>query len=129
MKPPDSAEIFETSTSKYWFEGHLLCVVSKKAERPDEKTQKKEIEEFQKRIGNKKVCAIMDVGESTPTPRAERKQNVEMLPKLFKAIAFIIKNPATRFMAQLYLGALNMPFPVKMFSTEEEAKEWIKTKM
>jgi hypothetical protein len=129
MQPPVSAEVHETTTSKYWFENGLLYVVSKKAEHPDAKTQEKEIEEFSKRIGNKKVCAIMEVSQSTPSSKEQRERNAELLPQLFKAIAFIIKNPVTRILAHLYLGVTKIPFPVKMFSTEEEAKEWIKTQL
>jgi hypothetical protein len=127
MKAPDSAEIFETTTSTYWFEGELLCVISKKAEHPSEEIQRKELEDFKRRIGNKRVCAIMDVSNATPSSKEQRERNAAMLPELFKAIAFIIKNPLTRMLAHIYLGAAPMAFPVKMFSNEEEARDWIKT--
>jgi hypothetical protein len=126
MQPPDSAEVFETSTSKYWFEGDLLFVISKNGVQPDEETRKKQLEDFKKKIGSQKICAIMDVSNAAPTTKEQREYNTAILPELFKAIAFVIKNPMSRMLTHLYLGVRPLPFPVQMFSDENEAREWIK---
>ena len=129
MIPPKSAEVFETATSKYWFDDGLMYVLTKKGTPPDLDTHKKDMEAFKKRIGNKKICAIMEVNDSTPTSKEIREYNTAELPGLFKAIAFIIKSPLMKMLASLYLGIKSNPFPIKMFSTEEEAREWIKTQL
>ncbi|HWY11683.1 MAG TPA: hypothetical protein VN026_10180 [Bacteroidia bacterium] len=130
MQPLKSAEVFETATSQYWFDDALIMyVVTKKGTPPDLSAHKKDIEAFKKRIGNKKICAIMEINDSTPTSKEIRKFNTSELPDLFKAIAFIIKNPLMKMLATLYMGIKTTPFPVKMCSTEEEAKEWIKTQL
>lgn len=126
MKPPDSAEVFETVNSKYWFDGDILFLISKNAPPGDEETRKNELDEFKKRIGGRKVCAIMDVSEARPSTKEERERNTEILPELFKAIAFIIKNPLTKMLAHIYLGMKPMSFPVKMCTDEKEARKWIK---
>jgi hypothetical protein len=123
MKP--SEEIYETTTSTYWFEDDILYVISKKVSEPDHAMQIKEMEDFKKRIGGKKVYAIMDVSNASPSSKEARDRNAVELPKLFKAIAFIIKSPMARMLAHLYLGINPMKFEVKMCSNREEAKEWI----
>jgi hypothetical protein len=126
MEPPESAEVIETSNSKYWFEGDLLHVISKKGPEPDLETQKKQLEDFKRKLNGKKICAIMDVSEASASSKESRERNTKELPNLFKAIAFIIKNPMTRMLANLYLRALPLGFPVKMCPNEKEAREWLK---
>lgn len=126
MQPPESAEVFETSTSKYWFANGFMYVVTKKGTPPNLETHVKEMEEFKRRADNKKVCAIIEVNDSTPTSRAVRDYNTKALPEMFNAIAFIINKPVMKMLASLYLGVTTTPFPVKMFSNENEAREWVK---
>lgn len=126
MLPPESAEIFETAASIYWFEGDLLFVVSKKVAEPDMEIRKKQMQEFRQKLGERKICAIMDVSDAAPSSREAREYNSVELPKMFRAIAFIITKPLTRMLAQLYLGARPLSFPVKMCSNEKEALEWIR---
>jgi hypothetical protein len=126
MEPPKSAEIFESVNSKYWFEGDLLYVISKKTPQPDMETLIKQNEELKKRLGGKKICAIIDVTHASPSSKEAREYNRTEIPKMFKAIAFIITNPVSRMLANLYLGVKPMSFPVKMCTGEEEALEWVK---
>ena len=126
MLPPDSAEVFETATSKYWYVNGFMYVVTKKGTPPDLETHIKDIESFKKRAGNKKVCAIMEINESTPTSKEVRDYNSKELAHLFKAVAFIIHKPLMKILASLYLGFTKSKFPIKMCSDENEAREWIK---
>jgi hypothetical protein len=125
MIPPDSAEVFETETSKYWFVGDLLYIVTKHGPEPDLEIQKKRTEEFKQKLGGKKVCAIVDISHSSPSSKKAREYNTGELPKIFKAMAFVTKNPLSRMLANIYLGVKPLPFPVKMCSCEEEAHKWI----
>jgi hypothetical protein len=125
MKPPEYTKVFETSTGKYWFEGDLLYIVGKKGPQLDLQTAIKDTEEFKQKLGDKTVCAIIDVSETTPASKEVREYNSQQLTHLFKAIAFVIKNPLTSMLAHVYMGVKPMPFPVKMFSNEKEACAWI----
>ncbi len=125
MKAPDHTKVVETTTSKYWFEGDLLYVVSKKAPQPGMETLIKETEAFKKNMNGKLVCAIIDVTNASPSSKETREYSTKQLPTIFKAIAFIIKNPLSRMLAHLYMGVKPLPFPVKMCSDEKEAHHWI----
>lgn len=129
MEPPISAEVFETTTSKYWFENGIMCIVTKKAEPPNLETHIKDIQEFKKQAGDKKICAIAEINHTSQSSKEVRDYNIKELPELFKAIAFVIRNPLMRMIANLYLGAMDISFPVKMFSDDVEAKEWLKTQL
>jgi len=126
MKAPDSAEIFETPASTYWFDKEVLFVIAKNAPPLPMQEQVKQTEEFKKKLGGKKICAIMDVTEAAASSRETREYNTRELPTMFKAIAFITRSALGRMLAHLFLGMKPMSFPVKVFSNEQDAREWIK---
>jgi len=126
VKPPDSAEVFETSISSYWIADGVVYINSKKAENPDLETIRKEIAEFKKRLPGRKLCAVVDVGGGTTTSAKIRDYNSSQLPDLFKAMALIIRNPFSRMAATIFIGVSPVSFPTKMCSSEKEADDWIK---
>jgi hypothetical protein len=125
MKAPEKAEVFETATSRYWFEGEVLYAVSKKAPPLESQEQEKQTKEFLERLKGKRVCAVLDISNSAPTTKEGRDKNKTLLPKMFKAIAFISHTALGKMVINLYLGLQPMPFPTKVFNNENEAKVWI----
>ncbi|HEY0031280.1 MAG TPA: hypothetical protein VGC65_11015 [Bacteroidia bacterium] len=125
MRPPDLAEVFEMTTSKYWFEDGVLYLVTTKVPHPSFELAKAETQSFKKRFKGKKMCAVMDVTDASPSSKEVRDYNTKELPEMFKAIAFITRTALGKMLANLYLGIKPVPFPVKIFSNEEEAKKWI----
>lgn len=126
MQPPESATVFETSTSKYWFHDGVLYAITRKAPQVSLEETIRQTEEFKKQLGGKKICGIMDVTDASPSSRETRDYSSKELPKMFKAIAFITTSAVGRMLAHLYLGFKPMSFPIKVFANEEDAKKWIK---
>jgi hypothetical protein len=126
MEPPGSAEVIETPTSRYWFDEGILYVVGKKAPALPLAEQKKLTEAFKKKLDGKKICGVMDVSNSSPTSKEAREYNSKEIPEMFKAIAFIARNPVGRMIANVYLGFKPFSFPSKVFSNEEDARKWIR---
>jgi hypothetical protein len=123
--PPDSAEIFENENSKYWFDNGILYVISKKGKQLPLSEYKKRTDEFIEKMNGKKVCAIMDISDSTPMSPEAREHNQKTLPQIFKAIAFITRTALGRMLINLYLGLKPSPFPTKVFSNEKDALKWL----
>lgn len=67
----------------------------------------------------------MDITKAKPAARGSREYNASVFPEIFRALAFITTNPLSKMLVNLYLGARPLPFPVKMCSSEREAREWI----
>jgi hypothetical protein len=126
MEPSKTAEVFETSTSRYWFENNLLFVIGKQGPQPPLEEQKKLTEDFIKKLNGKKICAVMDVTHSSAAPRESREYTSKMMPQMFTAIAFIAKNPVGRMLANLYFSFNPFPFEHKVFSNDEDALKWIR---
>ncbi|MGZ3883914.1 MAG: DUF7793 family protein, partial [Bacteroidia bacterium] len=49
----------------------------------------------------------------------------EQLSSVTKAMAIITSSPLSRMIANLFFGLKPPPYPVKMFTNENEAKAWI----
>ena len=84
------------------------------------------MEEFKKITKWKKVCLLIDTTNSTPSSKEVRDYAAEIFPELVKAIAMVSKSALGRMIANLFFGLKPPPYPVKMFSEEAEAKEWLK---
>src|ERR1041385_3238784 len=106
MQPPKSAEIFETSNSKYWFEGDMLMVIMKNAAPPELEQQKRQTEEFLAKLNGNKICCIIDFSSASFTPASaeNREYSNQQAAKMFKAIACVSHNAFTRMLAHLFLG-------------------------
>lgn len=128
MEPPKSAEIFKTSNSEYWFDEGVLFVIMKNAPPPPLEGQKRQIEEFKQKLNGKKICCIMDFTNASYSPSSSesRQYNSIEMPKIFNSIAMVSSNSFTRMLAHLFLGFSTPTVPFKVFSNEEEAREWIK---
>ncbi len=45
---------------------------------------------------------------------------------MYLAVAFLIESPVSRVIANFFIGISKPPVPVKMFTSEEKAIEWLK---
>jgi hypothetical protein len=129
MKVPENAKIINFPGSILWFdEEGIACSYAKKMETPfsfDETV--KTVEAFKKLLGGKKVSIILDISESAPSDKKTRDYMALEMPIFTKSLALVSLSPLGRMMANLFFGLKPPPYPAKIFSTEEEAREWIKT--
>jgi hypothetical protein len=124
--PPSGTEIFETSSSQYWFADGLLYLISKKDHTPSTEEQGiAELVRFNEQLKGRKIAAVMDISQSRPATPEQRSRQGRELSRFFSAIAFIATNPMTRMLTNVYLGTTDLGMPVKLFSTSEEALKWI----
>lgn len=127
MQAPTNAELIETATSVQWMdENGIICSISKKHPPQSLDETKKEIENWYKRWGNKRHCLLLDITNSSPSSKEVRDYAADELPKMAKAIAMISNSALGRMVANLFFGLKPPPYPTKMFSNEQEAKEWLK---
>jgi hypothetical protein len=127
MRPPKEVKVISSPASDYWFdEEGILWAVTKKVEDRSLEERRAQVESFKKELGNKKICMIIDITESSPLTREAQHFNVEHYPKIFKAIAFISRSAFSRMLGHLYLGMHGTPLPYKIFSNEEDALKWIR---
>ena len=127
MVPPENTEVFEFPTSTMWFDDNgILCSIAKKVPQQTIEEAKKTMEDLRKILGGKKICLLSDSTDSPPLNKEMRDYAAEVIPEIAKAIAIISRSAVGKMVANLFFSIKKQPYPVKMFSDEREAKEWLK---
>ncbi|MGQ0829168.1 MAG: STAS/SEC14 domain-containing protein [Bacteroidota bacterium] len=127
MEPPKNAKVYDWETSAFWFdEKGILCSVSKKVPPLSMNDTIRNIEEFKKIIGDRKICMLIDVTNSSESTREVRSYAATEFPKFIKAIAMISSSALGKMLANLFFTLKTQPYPTKMFNNENEAREWLK---
>ncbi|MCW3077728.1 MAG: hypothetical protein JWO32_2337 [Bacteroidetes bacterium] len=125
MQIPKTAKVYENTTSTFWFDKGILFVIGKKSEEISLEVNKTQTNALKEILQGKKVCAIIDINQTSNLSREAREYNSTQLPTMFTAIAFVTNTALGRMMSNLYLGLKPLPFPTKVFSEEKEARLWI----
>lgn len=127
MVPPKNTQVIEFPASTMWFdENGILCSIAKKVPQQTVEEAKKTMEEFRKITGGKKFCLLSDSTDSPPADKKLRDYAAEIMPKIAKAVAIISRFAVGKMAANLFFSIKKQPYPVKMFTDETEAKEWLK---
>ena len=128
MTPPLHVETHENLTSVWWIEDDgILCSISKK-EAPELTRQQSitQLEDFKQLTGHRKTCMLLDISNSRPIRREDREFVSQELEKIVQALAFISKSALGKMVANLFLNLKPPPYPVRMFTDEHEARQWLR---
>jgi hypothetical protein len=124
---PENTEIFELPSSFMWFGENGIFYSKTRKTPPRTLDDVKETIVFYKNIvKGRKVCIILDISDYQPPSKEARDYLAVEMPKLVKAMAILSDSPLGRMIANLFFKIKHQPYPMKMFSTEEEATQWIK---
>lgn len=131
MEIPKNTEIIDWPTSFIWFDADGVMYSKPKPGISEPEMSRedalKQMDEFKKLLGNKKACMILETNANSKPPKKEDRDFIaEQLNQVVKAMALIFSSPLSRMIANLFFGLKPPPYPVKFFSNEKEAKEWIK---
>ncbi len=131
MEIPKNANTIDWETSTIWFDEDGVMYSMPKPGVPEPELSREEstaqLEKFKAIIGNKKVCMILETNANSKPPKKEDRDFIaEQLNEITKAMAVISGSPLSRMIANLFFGLKPPSYPVKFFSNEKEAKEWIK---
>lgn len=131
METPTDIKLIDWSTSVMWFDDDGVLYSKPKPGVPEPQLSREEtleqMKQFKKLIGNKKVCMILETNSNSKPPKKEDRDFIaEQLGEVTKAMGLISSSPLSRMIANLFFGLKPPTYPVKFFSNEKEAKEWIK---
>ena len=122
---PTNKQTFESEIATYWFDDGILVSLSKNPIRTVENI--KSNVEVVKRITNNKPAPLLIYLSNSPVPDKEtRKLSTEMLPVIYKAMAMVSKPGLAKFIMNILFTLKPPPIPMKSFTDDKEAKEWLK---
>jgi hypothetical protein len=76
-------------------------------------------------LGRGKVLSLVDLREVASIDRSAREFFMDQNER-YRAVAMVVGSPATRMLANFFLGLKRGPNPVKMFDAEAEAIAWLR---
>lgn len=131
MEIPANVKTFDQPTSTLWFdEDGIMYSKPKPGVAEPELTREetlKQMDEIKKILDYKKVCMILETNSNSKPPKKDDRDFIaEQLNEITKAMGIISTSPLSRMVANLFFGLKPPPYPVKFFSNEKEAKEWVK---
>jgi len=125
ITPPADKQTYESEIATYWFEDGILVSLSKNPKRTVENI--KSNVEVVKRITNNKPVPLLIYLSNSPVPDKEtRKLSAEMVPVIYKAMAMVSKPGLAKFIMNIVFKLKQPPIPMKSFTDDKEAKEWLK---
>ncbi|WP_293788246.1 STAS/SEC14 domain-containing protein [uncultured Pedobacter sp.] len=87
---------------------------------------KANIELVQKITNNKKVPLLIYLKNSPVPDKETRKFSGEQLPQIYKAMAMVSKPGLAQLIVKILFKFQNPPIPIKSFTDEKKAMEWLR---
>lgn len=126
MKPPVNAKIYEGYLATFWLDGDgVLYAIGKNVPRNLD-AQKQNYELIKQITGNKKVCLLTDTTKSSAPDKKTREYIEKELPNYFKAMAIISQSVVGEIIPKIFVAINNQPIPIQQFTSEDEAKKWLR---
>jgi len=122
---PTDRQIWEGEIATYWFDNGILISLSKSILRTVEKISSN-VALVQSITNNKPVPLLIYLADSAIPDKQTRKFSTEQLPKIYSAMAMVSKPGLSRFIMNILFGLKPPPIPMKSFTDDSKAKEWLK---
>jgi hypothetical protein len=122
---PKDRPVYEGEIATYWMQDGILISVSKSPRRTVANITGNM--QLVKRITGNKIVPLLIYLSPSPIPdKATRKFVNEQLPDIYKAMAMVSKPGLASFIMNFLFRFKPPPIPMKNFTDDKEAKEWLK---
>lgn len=127
MIEPSNNELIKGEIADYWMRPDgILISYSKSVLRTVENISENS-ELIQKISGGRPVPLLIYLKNSPMPDKATRKLSTELLPKNYSAMAMVSQPGLAHFIMKLLFSLKPSPIPIKSFTDDQEALQWLKT--
>ncbi|MEI6946022.1 STAS/SEC14 domain-containing protein [Paraflavisolibacter sp. H34] len=125
ITPPADRAVFEGAIATYWIEDGILVSLSKSPKRTVQNISEN-IALVRQITNNTKMPLLIYLAPS-PVPDKETRQfSTEQLPHVYKAMAMVSKPGLAKLIMNILFRLKPPPIPMKSFSDDRAAKEWLR---
>ena len=122
---PTDKQTFDGEIATYWFDDGILVSLSKSIQRTVENITGN-VALVKKITNNKKVPLLIYLKNSPMPDKETRKFSTEQLPNIYSAMAMVSKPGLAKFIMNILFSLKPPPIPMKSFTDDRAAKEWLK---
>src|SRR5687767_3257501 len=125
MNAPENIKLIEGEIADYHYgEDGILYSYSKSITRTVENISRN-IELVKQITDNKKVPLLIYLSNSPVPDKETRKFSAEQLPNIYTAMAMVSKPGLSKFIMNILFALKSPPIPMKSFTDDREAKQWL----
>ena len=125
MDTSQNIDLIEGEIADYKYEDGILYSYSKAIKRTVQNIADN-VALVKKIAANKPVPLLIYLTNSPVPDKATRKFSTEKLPEIYSAMAMVSKPGLSKFIMNILFKLKKPPIPMKSFTNDLEAKEWLK---
>ena len=122
---PTNRPTYESEIATYWVEEGMLVSLSKSTRRTVENISSN-VKLVKEITGNTPVPLLIYLADSPVPDKETRRFSTEQLPVIYAAMAMVSKPGLAKFIMNILFRFKTPPIPMKSFTNDTEAKEWLK---
>lgn len=125
IQPPTDKPVYEGEIADYWIEGGILVSLSKPPRRTVENITRN-VALVKSITGSKPMPLLIYLCNSPVPDKQTRVFSTQQLPVIYTAMAMVSKPGLAQFIMNILFRLKPPPIPIKSFTNDKEAKEWLK---
>jgi hypothetical protein len=122
---PTDRPTYDGEIATYWFDEGVLVSLSKSPKRTVENISSN-VALVKQITGNKRVPLLIYLSKSPVPDKQTRKFATTQLPVIYSAMAMVSKPGLAQFIMKILFRFQSPPIPMKSFTDDVAAKEWLK---
>lgn len=122
---PTDRQTFEGEIATYWFDGDILVSLSKSPKRTVANIAGN-VALVKQITDNKRTPLLIYLADSPVPDKATRNFSTEQLPLIYSAMAMVSKPGLSKFIMNILFSLKPPPIPMKSFTDDKAAKEWLR---
>ncbi|GGH64950.1 hypothetical protein HNQ91_002186 [Filimonas zeae] len=124
MTIPTDRPVYESEIATYWWEGSILVSLSKPPKRTVANITQN-VSVVKAITGNQPAALLIYLCKSPIPDKATRQFATTQLPVIYKAMAMVSQPGLAQFIMKLLFALKPSPIPMKSFTSDAAAKEWL----
>jgi hypothetical protein len=124
VKVPTDRPTYEGEIATYWFDNGILISLSKSIKRTVENISGN-VALVKSITGDKRVPLLIYLTTSPVPDKQTRQFSTEQLPVIYSAMAMVSKPGLSKLIMNILFRLKPPPIPMKSFTNDKEAKEWL----
>ena len=126
MNPPEDIALIKGEIADYYYSPEGILYSYSKSPKRTVKNISENIALVKQITGGKKVPLLIYLSNSPVPDKETRRFSTEQLSNVYAAMAMVSKGGLAQFIMNILFKFKPPPIPMKSFSNDEEAKEWLK---
>ncbi|WP_276135091.1 STAS/SEC14 domain-containing protein [Polluticoccus soli] len=124
--PPRDRQIYHGEIADYWFDNSGILISLSKAPKRTVENITANVALVKEITGNKPVPLLIYLCDSPIPDKETRKFSTTQLPVIYKAMAMVSEPGLSSFIMKILFALKPSPIPMKSFTNDAEAREWLK---